>query len=55
MRREPIPEKERGKLQPDLQAVRDAVGPTNYARATARDFASGGKYNPKPRRRYAIT
>jgi hypothetical protein len=44
-----------GKLADDLQGVLDAVGRQHYARSTARDFAKGGKYNPRPRRRYAIT
>lgn len=43
-----------GKLDEPLQRQLEQHGP-NYARATARDFAKGGKYNPRPRQRYAIT
>lgn len=43
-------------LSGELQDVLKEVGPHNYGRATARQFAPGGDYNPKPkRRRYAIT
>lgn len=43
-------------LESDLQKVLEDVGPGAYARATARRFAKGGEYNPKPKRpRYAIT
>lgn len=34
-----------GGLQPDLQRKLEAVGPDHYAKATAGDFAKGGKYN----------
>lgn len=44
-------------LQPDLKAVLDRVGKAGYARATAADFAPGGKYSETRNRRprYAIT
>lgn len=43
-------------LAPELQQALEAVGPRRYARATAKEFAPGGKYAAKrPRQRYAIT
>jgi hypothetical protein len=42
-------------LAEDLQATLDRVGDARYGQETARHFAKGGKYNPRPRRRYAIT
>lgn len=47
---------EPGKLERQLQKVMDEVGPDHYARATAADFATGGKYNAKPKKPpYALT
>lgn len=43
-----------GQLVPELQGQLERHG-KDYARATARDFAKGGKYNPRARRRYALT
>jgi len=43
-------------LHKELQEIQRKVGDAGYARATARLFAKGGKYNARPRRaRYAIT
>jgi len=43
-------------LHHDLKRVLDRVGPSNYARATAREFRPGGRFNPRARKqRYAIT
>jgi hypothetical protein len=42
-------------LVPELQQVMRRVGKERYARATAEDFAKGGKYHSdKKRARYAI-
>ena len=54
------PEEERRlrghELHKELQEIQRKVGDAGYARATARLFAKGGKYNARPRRaRYAIT
>jgi len=43
------------RLIPELQRKLAEIGPEHYARATARDFVSGGKYNPKPKPKYALT
>lgn len=43
-------------LAADLARTLERVGPDGYARATARDFATGGKYNPRDKRpRFART
>lgn len=44
-----------GQLKPELEDVLERVGKAGYARATAPDFAPGGKYNRQRRQRYAIT
>jgi len=50
------PPRDTGKLQEDLQYVLEAVGKEQYAKATARLFAPGGKYNRGAKKqRYAIT
>lgn len=54
MKDEPRPE-DAGKLAPDLARKLREVGPAQYGYATARDFTRGGKYNPKPRAKYALT
>jgi hypothetical protein len=42
-------------LAGDLAEILERVGPSNYARATARDFAPGGRYHGGRRRqRYAL-
>lgn len=51
----PQTEEPDGELHPDLAAALEHHGPQGYARATAKHFRPGGKYNAKPRRRYAIT
>lgn len=43
-------------LQPELQATLERVGKNGYARATAAEFAPGGKFAAKKRRqRTALT
>ena len=42
-------------LDPALKAVLDEAGPEKYGLSTARQFARGGEFNQRPRRRYAIT
>ena len=37
-------------LQPELQRTLERVGKAGYARATAPDFAPGGKFAPRKRR-----
>lgn len=47
--------REVGNLQDDLRQTLDEVGQQNYALATARLFAAGGKYNAKrSKQRYAL-
>lgn len=50
-----VPPEEIGQLDDPLRAVLERVGKENYAQATAREFRPGGRYNPKPRRRFAET
>jgi len=50
------PPRELGNLQEDLQEALVTVGVHQYAKATARLFAPGGKYNRGAKKqRYAIT
>ncbi len=45
-----------GELKRELQDQLAKVGPDQYASSTARQFATGGAYNPKSRKaRYALT
>lgn len=42
-------------LDPELVDALKKVGAEQYARATAHLFAKGGKFNKKPKPRYALT
>lgn len=42
-------------LKPELQETLERVGPEGYARATARDFATGGQFNKTKKPRQALT
>ena len=48
-----IPEEKR-ELVGELQLILDEVGSHNYGKATARQFAKGGKFNRNRRPRYAV-
>lgn len=51
----PLDEKP-NELKRELQDHLAKVGPEQYAVTTAREFSTGGRYNPKSRKaRYAIT
>lgn len=56
MKAKPPEDETPGGLQPDLRRKLDTVGPDHYAKATAGDFAKGGKYNATPKKpKYALT
>lgn len=53
--RDPLSVHTVGALHDDLKEILDEVGAEHYAHATARHFAKGGKYNRKPKQKYALT
>lgn len=41
-------------LDPELEQTLKRVGPDNYGKETASDFAKGGRFNKNRRPRYAL-